>query len=232
MRLEPRHYLTLAECVDVACRALLRLHKSLDGDDGAMPSRAEVLALGTAIYKAHVKGHYRTVNGKRVWVKEHDDKRQHAMDFGDGPAAPALPAAQAPAPASPAGGDSPFGDVIYSYTRKDALEDGQQVQCPEGIAREAGFKWPVFITRAVWDAYVEVPAKVEAQDREGRLWDVLYMAANAARKGGGGGGAKEFIVYVRNDNRRPKPVKLYMQAGPTDHDDPAPAITIMTSEDL
>ena len=37
-----------------------------------------------------------------------------------------------------------------------------------------------------------------------------------------------FALYVRNDNQRPKLVKLIARCGPLDLDDPQPAITVMT----
>lgn len=124
-----------------------------------------------------------------------------------------------------------FGEVISSYTRKQALDDGQQVKAPESMCAEAGFKWPVFITREVWDNFVEVPEGVEAQDISGRMWDILWMARLAARKPGPEG-PRQFTVYVRNNNRKPQPRTLYMDCGPMDIDDPAPAITIMAAGDL
>ena len=44
-------------------------------------------------------------------------------------------------------------EVIYAYTRKDALTDGVQIDVSE-VAREAGLKFPVYLTRAVWESYV------------------------------------------------------------------------------
>src|ERR1019366_7436165 len=41
--------------------------------------------------------------------------------------------------------DPVFGDVIYSYTRKQAIEDGVLVDITE-MAKEAGIKYPVAIT--------------------------------------------------------------------------------------
>ena len=40
-----------------------------------------------------------------------------------------------------------------------------------------------------------------------------------------------FALYVRNDNRRPRLVKLVAQCGPLDIDDPAPAITVMLPDE-
>jgi hypothetical protein len=49
--------------------------------------------------------------------------------------------------------------VIYSYTSSQAIADGFQVQVSK-VAREAGITFPVFLTRAVYDNDVTVPAGV------------------------------------------------------------------------
>ena len=48
------------------------------------------------------------------------------------------------------------GEVIYTYTRAHAIADGSQVDVTK-LAQEAGIRFPVFLTRAVYDAYVTVP---------------------------------------------------------------------------
>ena len=45
--------------------------------------------------------------------------------------------------------ESPFGEVIYAYTRKQAVADGVQVDVTK-TAQEAGINFPVFITRGVF----------------------------------------------------------------------------------
>jgi len=40
--------------------------------------------------------------------------------------------------------ESPFGEVIYSYTRAQAVADGVQVEVTK-TAQEAGIKFPVFL---------------------------------------------------------------------------------------
>lgn len=122
-----------------------------------------------------------------------------------------------------------FGPVIFSYTRAQAIADGYQVDVSK-VAREAGITFPVFLTRAVWAAYVEVPPGVEAQDEAGRLWDVLWMLRHAIRKSAGGD-RLSFSLYVRNDNRRPRLVTLRAQCGPMDQDDSRPAITVMMPDE-
>jgi hypothetical protein len=47
-------------------------------------------------------------------------------------------------------------EVNYAYTRKDALNDGVQIDVSE-VAREAGLKFPLYLTRAVWERHVTVP---------------------------------------------------------------------------
>jgi len=122
--------------------------------------------------------------------------------------------------------ESVFGEVVYTYTRAQAIADGIQVEVTE-TAKEAGICFPVFLTRAVYDAYVTVPPEVTAQDEAGRLWDILWMLRFAIFKAQPDQSRLHFALYVRNDNRRPKLVKLIATCGPVDIDNPKPAITVM-----
>jgi hypothetical protein len=124
----------------------------------------------------------------------------------------------------------PFGPVIYSYTRSQAVADGMQVEVSK-VAEEAGIRFPVFLTRAVFDSFVAVPAGVTGQDEAGRLWDVVWMLRFAIRKAQTGQTRLPFALYVRNDNHRPRLVKLVAMCGPLDIDDPAPAITVMMPDE-
>ena len=126
--------------------------------------------------------------------------------------------------------DSPFGDVVYSYTRAQAVADGVQVEVTK-TAQEAGIRFPVFLTRTVFDAYVAVPAGVTGQDEAGRLWDVVWMLRFAIQRTKSGVERLPFALYVRNDNRAAKLIKLIAVAGPLDIDDPAPAITVMMPDE-
>lgn len=78
--------------------------------------------------------------------------------------------------------DDFFGPPISSYSRADALADGVLVDVTE-TACEAGFKWPVALTRAAWNDCVawsdSDSARQTVQDEAGRLWDVLWMARDA-----------------------------------------------------
>ena len=54
-------------------------------------------------------------------------------------------------PKQVAEGITAFGPVVYSYTRAQAVADGVQVEVTK-TAQEAGIKFPMFLTRAVYDA--------------------------------------------------------------------------------
>lgn len=73
-----------------------------------------------------------------------------------------------------------FGEPVYSYSRAQALDDGYLIDVTE-TAREAGFRFPVALTRAAWEDCVswndeDTTRKHWPQDESGRLWDVLSMA--------------------------------------------------------
>ena len=123
-----------------------------------------------------------------------------------------------------------FGPVLYSYTRAQAVADGVQIEVTK-TAQEAGIRFPLFLTRAVWEAYVAVPEGVTAQDEAGRLWDVVWMTRFAILRAAPGLDRLPVALYVRNDNRRSRLVRLTAQCGPLDIDDPAPAITVMLPDE-
>jgi len=88
-------------------------------------------------------------------------------------------------------------DLIHSYTRAQAIEDGVLVDVSD-VAKEAGFKLPVAITHAAWARYVEVPAGLEmrGQSVEGRLWDVLFMLHVAIQRERGNGSEIHYQLHV------------------------------------
>jgi len=130
-------------------------------------------------------------------------------------------------------------EVIHAYTRADAIRDGELIDVTE-TAREAGFRWPVAMTRAVyadlvtWTDEDETRKGFTGQDEKGRLWDVLWMARNAAQGNRGASprrihdGLTEFqMVRVPREGRgvRPRKATLHLGIGPGDT--PAPVMTIM-----
>ena len=136
--------------------------------------------------------------------------------------------------------ESTFGSVLYTYTRKQAVADGVQVEVTK-TAQEAGIKFPMFLTRAVWEKYVAVPEGVTGQDEAGRLWDVVWMTRfgilRLSRRSAAQADARPGVdripvaFYVRNDNRAARLVKLIATCGALDIDDPQPAITVMLPDE-
>jgi hypothetical protein len=106
-------------------------------------------------------------------------------------------------------------ELIHRYSRADALRDGGLIEV-SAVAREAGIRYPVAVTRAVWERCVAVPPGVTCQDEAGRLWDLLWMLGWAIRGSSGGAREVRFGVHVRNDNRHRTPplVRLKAVCGP------------------
>jgi len=129
-----------------------------------------------------------------------------------------------------------FGEVIHSYTRAQAIGDGVLVDVSE-TAKEAGFRFPVAMTRAAWADCVEWTdedsKRQTYQDEAGRLWDVVWMARLAAQIAAGAGDSQRlYTVYrVPRGGRGVKPriVALKLIAGPGD--DGEPVITIMQPDE-
>ena len=121
-----------------------------------------------------------------------------------------------------------FGEVISSYTRTQAIDDGMLIDVSRN-AQEAGFSFPVALTRAAWSDCVEwseADSKRQThQDESGRLWDVLWMASRAARRGGQEIRFQLYRVPRGGRGMRPRLVTLKAICGPGDEGEPV--ITIM-----
>lgn len=115
-------------------------------------------------------------------------------------------------------------DLIFAYSRADALDDGVLVDVSHA-AREAGFVIPVAVTSTVFATLVEVPANIDGQDEEGRLWDILTCLRFAIRQAKTHQSRIMFSVLVRNSQSRTNRHQLLSVCGPGD--DGEPVITIM-----
>lgn len=127
--------------------------------------------------------------------------------------------------------ESFFGEVISTYTRAQAIEDGVLIDAGS-MAQEAGFKWPVAVTSAAWAdcvTWTEDDNRQQVyQDESGRLWDVLFMASHAIRTRSGSGDRLLFQLYrIPRDGRSTKAelTTLKLIVGPGDQGEPV--ITIL-----
>lgn len=118
--------------------------------------------------------------------------------------------------------------IIYSYTREQAMTDGELIDVTER-AREAGFRYPVAVSRAVFGDIVDPPERAIAggESVEGRLWDVLYMCASAARRiqSNHETDSVYFEVLATDQDGTKKLHQLWSKCGPGDT--AAPVVTIM-----
>ncbi len=127
--------------------------------------------------------------------------------------------------------ESFFGEVISTYTRAQAIEDGVLVDAGP-TAKEIGFRFPVALTSAVWaDCVVWTDSdsqKKPFQDQSGRLYDVLFMAAFAIQTSEDFSDRLLYGVLLYELYRVPrdgfsteaKPVTLKLIIGPGDHGEP------------
>lgn len=139
-------------------------------------------------------------------------------------------------PAEPSLGLFTGADVIHTYSRLQAIEDGVLVQLsghgyegddwvPEMVA-EAGFRIPLAMTVEAFSKYVDLTpaAKRAGNDLKGRLWDVLWMFRHAIARGDG---RSEIVFEFRCVVDRIRPSRCFLKSICGPGDDGEPVITIM-----
>ena len=121
--------------------------------------------------------------------------------------------------------DSLFGPVIYAYTRAQAIADDVLVDVTE-TSKEVGFKLPVAITEALHNHLTPTKADTAiGQDYDGRLWDVLWLAAFTIKLADRGTDTVTFTVVLQEveaKSGQPEKVDLRLRAvcGPGDEGEP------------
>ena len=119
-------------------------------------------------------------------------------------------------------------DIISSYTRADAIQDGILVVDPiEALRREAGIKYHCAMTAELFEAInPNASEKMLGQDLEGRVWDMLVMFRMAVRKAQNATTIPfSFIVRRKKGPRGADLVIATAQCGPGDAAEPV--ITFM-----
>ena len=107
-------------------------------------------------------------------------------------------------------------DVIYHYSRAQALADGVLVDVTPR-AREAGFVYPVALTSGLWADIQDIPEQCRGQDTEGRLGDVLWMARSAIKQNPAG---SEMLYQLTLPVGNRTAYTVRMLCGPGDHREP------------
>ena len=126
-----------------------------------------------------------------------------------------------------------FGDIIYAYTRKQAIDDGVLIDVST-MAQEAGILFPVAVTPAIWYEYILPDNNLSnhGQSTNGRLWDILWMFRSAAAKSSGS--LLFFEVNILQPANTESSVQLELvilkgHCGPGDQGEPV--ITIMRPDE-
>ena len=89
---------------------------------------------------------------------------------------------------------------IYSYSTKQAVDEGVLFKVEPGILKEIGIKFPVYLTSVVFRRYVEVPADARGhQELNARLFDLLYMFAMTAKQTDSSYLKYKFVCLLRQD---------------------------------
>jgi len=127
------------------------------------------------------------------------------------------------------------GDLVHSYSRRQAIADGVLVDVTERAGPAGmlgGFAVPVAVTAAVWAAIESIPDSLAGiVDVRGRLHDVLWMAACAARRAGPSHASfASFALRMPRRGIRKVLVQLVVAIGPGD--DGEPVVTIGYPEDF
>ena len=130
--------------------------------------------------------------------------------------------------------------IISIYSTKQAVADGMLILVKDSESKEAGIKFPVYLSRGVFSKYVQVPAGYEAEQGEtGRLFDILNTFRYAAQRCPTDHLEFHFITHTPDaDNWEPNEiftggdrtyrlVKLNATIQAHDFDDPSPAIFIL-----
>ena len=131
--------------------------------------------------------------------------------------------------------DPLFGPMIYAYTRAQAIQDGVLVDVTE-TSKEVGFKLPVAITEALHNRLT--PTKADAslgQDYDGRLWNVLWLAAFTIKLADPGTDTVTFTVTqqeVEPKSGQPHGVDIRLRAVCGPGDEGEPVITIGFPDDF
>lgn len=100
------------------------------------------------------------------------------------------------------------------------------------MGREAGFRYPVAVTAAVWAVVNEYENnKFMGQSWQGRLWDVFAILKWKIRSAPEGADTIDFEpLFIRGTSTRPRGVDMWCKIGPGDTSDLVFTI-ILKSED-
>lgn len=114
---------------------------------------------------------------------------------------------------------NPFGPVIYSYTRRQAVADGVLADLSQFRITRQQWKMPLACTSAVW-SIIESAVKTGENDTEGILHDIYTMARLAIASKTNRAATVHFQVIIAAETHA-----MYLHCGPGDTE--LPVLTLM-----
>ena len=122
-------------------------------------------------------------------------------------------------------------DIVFAYTHAQAIADGVLVDVSD-LAKQAGFIYPVALTRRVWEdcvAWDNATELVYQDELGGRLWDLLTVMHRTALECPVP--VMHFsILRIPRGGSHPVKVDLWALCGPGD-DEKAVVTVMMPDED-
>lgn len=120
-------------------------------------------------------------------------------------------------------------DIIYAYTRTQAIEDGVLIDVTE-TAKEIGIALPTAVTIGVWESCIAYQPGQCRRDEYGRTYNILWMVKQIIGK------RTEpfeiaFTVPVREPNFVLAMRELKAHCGPGDPGEPVVITVMLPRED-
>ena len=113
-------------------------------------------------------------------------------------------------------------DIISTYSRKQAIEDGVLVDLT-GVEGTEPYKYPVAFTAALWAEVERGQGRKCCGTRTGRIWDICWMSTTLKKQL-----SPTTVAFRVKVGRRV--LSLLAECGPAD--DLSPCITIGFPEDF
>lgn len=131
--------------------------------------------------------------------------------------------------------DDIFGNVIFTYTREQAIADGVIVDVSD-FAKGFGFTIPVAVTANLLHTYLEPCDALSeyGQSYEGRLADmltVLYFTIRALPKGSDASRVSFTVQFLMDGQDKPVREDVCLYAGIEGDSLGRPAMTVFLPED-
>lgn len=120
-----------------------------------------------------------------------------------------------------------FGEVIYSYTRAQAIEDGVLIDITK-TAKERGLKLPTAVTSAVWSYMIDNEKVSNPEQIDVKTRDVVSLLKLAITSSKEDNNTIEYPITRRSEGKYEE-VELKCVIGPGDNLEPV--LTIMMPDE-